>query len=145
MKGLELNRKHIIPSEFSSALAGKCPRCRKGNMFTTSMYGFRLQKMNVNCPHCNTKFEREPGYFYVAMFISYAMNVAEMIAAAVSTWLITGNMENPALYMAVLLPVVILLAPFNYRYSRIILLYWLTPGLHFSVEMSKPSYEPVKV
>jgi hypothetical protein len=35
------------------------------------------------------------------------------------------------LYMAVIFPFVFILAPFNYRYSRIILLYWLTPGLNY--------------
>ncbi|HEX8377184.1 MAG TPA: DUF983 domain-containing protein [Pedobacter sp.] len=88
--------------------------------------------MNDNCPHCNLKFEREPGYFYVAMFISYAMNVIEMLAAGMLTYAITGNLEDPILYICVIFPVIILLSPINYRYSRVILLYWLTPGLNYN-------------
>ena len=145
METLEINKKakvnmntdYQVPSEFSAALQSKCPRCRRGNMFEGPMYGSKLQKMNVTCPHCNLRYEREPGYFYVAMFISYAMNVAEIIAIAVATYMITGNLEDPFLYMAVIFPVVILLSPFNYRFSRVILLYWLTPGLHYNPEMSK--------
>jgi uncharacterized protein (DUF983 family) len=143
MNTLELNKEHQNSPELISAIHGKCPRCRKGDMFTASMYGFKLQKMNVNCPHCNMKFEKEPGYFYVAMFVSYAMNVAEMIFAAVLTYLITGNLQSPVLYMSVLFPVVFLLSPFNYRFSRIILLYWLTPGLHFNPKMNQDSYRPL--
>lgn len=83
------------------------------------------------------KFEREPGYFYVAMFISYAFNVAQMITIAVATYVFTGNLENVWLYFGTIFPGIFLFAPFNYRYSRVVLLYWLTPGLHYNPAMSK--------
>ncbi|HYK76020.1 MAG TPA: DUF983 domain-containing protein [Daejeonella sp.] len=119
------------PSEFKSAVEAKCPRCRTGRIFANPMYGFKGQKMNLRCPHCDLLFEREPGYFYVAMFVSYALNVAELVSLAVATYVFTGNLENPYLYMAVLFIGVFLLSPFNYRYSRVVLLYWLTPGLRY--------------
>lgn len=127
----------IQRSEFLSALHAKCPRCRRGDMFITSMYGFKLQKMNRLCPHCDLQFEREPGYFYVAMFVSYAMNVLEMVVIGLATWLVTGNTDNPWLYMATIFAGIFLLSPINYRFSRVILLYWLTPGLHYSAERAK--------
>ncbi|MDM8173328.1 MULTISPECIES: DUF983 domain-containing protein [Olivibacter] len=123
------NSKEI--SEWSAALEAKCPRCRTGAMFTGKAYGLKIQKMNENCPHCGLKFEREPGYFYVAMFVSYAMNVAELIAACVGTYLLTGNLESPWLYLGAALAAALLLSPLNYRYSRVILLFWLTPGLRY--------------
>jgi uncharacterized protein (DUF983 family) len=137
MKTLEINHNIMERTELSAALHAKCPRCRTGAMFTNSMYGFRQQKMNVDCPHCHLKYEREPGYFYVAMFVSYAMNVIEMLLVGYSTYLITGNTESPYLYMIVIFAGILLLSPFNYRFSRIILLYWLTPGLHFDPERAK--------
>lgn len=141
MRTLEINKEEMALSELAAAAKAKCPRCRRGDMFSSSMYGFKLQKMNEYCPHCNLKFEKEPGYFYVAMFISYAMNVAEMIALAVGTYLITGNLEDPFLYIAVIFPAVFILAPFNYRFSRVALLYWLTPGLHYQPqEINKQLY-----
>ncbi|MEJ7778870.1 MAG: DUF983 domain-containing protein [Daejeonella sp.] len=127
---------HKIPQLYA-LLNSKCPRCRRGNVFINSMYGFKAQKMNEYCPHCNLKFEREPGYFYVAMFVSYGFNVVQMILAGLLTYFITGNTENPWLYMGVIFPFVFILAPFNYRYSRLILLYYLTPGLHYNPGMSK--------
>lgn len=36
--------------------------------------------MNEECPVCHYKFEREPGYFLGAMYVSYALTVAEIIA-----------------------------------------------------------------
>jgi hypothetical protein len=64
------------------------------------------------------------------MFVSYAFNVAEMVTAAVATHVLTGS-NSPWVYVGVLMTVVFLLAPFNYRYSRVILLHWLTPGLNY--------------
>lgn len=124
-------------SQISALIHSKCPRCRRGDVFQNSMYGFSSQKMNDHCPHCNLKFEREPGYFYVAMFVSYGFNVLQMILAGMITYFVTGNTTNPWLYMAVIFPVVIILSPFNYRYSRLILLHYLTPGLNYISDMSK--------
>ena len=125
--------------QFKAALHAKCPKCRTGNMFANSMYGFSGQKMYHLCPYCNFQFEIEPGYFYVAMFVSYGMNVAEMVTFAVGTFLLTGS-ESPWLYIGILLGVTLVLSPFNYRYSRIILLYWLTPNLFYDPERARKPY-----
>ena len=138
MKTFEIDKREgMALSEFSAAVKAKCPRCRKGDLFSTPMYGFSLQKMHTYCPCCNLKFEKEPGYFYVAMFISYALNVAEMIALAVATYILSGTVDDPILYLSVILPAVFILSPFNYRYSRVMLLYWLTPGLKYDPERYK--------
>jgi uncharacterized protein (DUF983 family) len=126
-------------SEFKAALHAKCPKCRKGNMFANSTYSLRGQKSFTNCPYCNFQFEIEPGYFYVAMFVSYGMNVAQMIILAVGTYMLTGS-ESPWLYIAILLGAAFLLSPFNYRYSRVILLYWLTPNLHYDPKRAEKPY-----
>lgn len=121
---------HTTPSQFKAALNAKCPKCRTGNMFTGPMYSLGSQKMNKACPHCGFTFEIEPGYFYVAMFVSYAMNVAEMVAIAIALHVLTGS-NSPWLYLGVMLGVAVLLSPFHFRYSRVVLLYWLTPGVNF--------------
>ena len=118
------------PSEFQAALGAKCPKCRTGNMFSGAMYSFGTQKMNTACPHCGFTFEIEPGYFYVAMFVSYAMNVAEMVTVALGLHILTGS-NSPWLYLGVLFGVAVVLSPFHFRYSRVVLLYWLTPGVNF--------------
>lgn len=112
-------------------LHGKCPRCRRGSMFTGAMYGWGTNSMREKCPHCGLTFEIEPGYFYAAMYVSYAMNVAEAVALAVATYIISHNMDSPWLYLGVILSGCLVLAPFNYRYSRILMLYWLSPKIHY--------------
>jgi len=128
------NQEKRLPA-WPAIVHARCPRCRRGPMFTTPMYGFKSQQMNKTCPHCGLEFEREPGYFYVAMLISYAMFVAEMITLAVALHVLTGS-NNPWLYIAVIMTTGIILSPFNFRYSSVILLHWLTPGLHYQPGLS---------
>ncbi|RZL37374.1 MAG: DUF983 domain-containing protein [Pedobacter sp.] len=125
-------------SQWSAFVHAKCPRCRVGKVFSCPTYGFKIQKMNENCPHCKLKFEREPGYFYVAMFVSYAMNVAEMISVSVAAYVFGLKLEYNNLWYFVLLlfGTTLLFSPFNYRYSRIALLYWLSPGLDYEPHRS---------
>lgn len=134
------NDKQYYVGQWSAFTAAKCPRCRVGKVFTGNTYSLRAQKMNEFCPHCALKFEREPGYFYVAMFVSYAMNVAEMVTAGVAAYIFGLELEYESLYafVAVLFMTTLVFAPFNYRYSRMILLYWLSPGLHYEPKRSAP-------
>jgi uncharacterized protein (DUF983 family) len=121
-------------SETSKAWAmlhAKCPRCRRGNMFEGNMYSFTLNKIKLNCPHCNLYFEIEPGYFYAAMYVSYALNVMEGGALVTATYLLTHNTTSPWLYCIVLIGGCFLLSPITFRYSRVFLLYWLSPKIHY--------------
>jgi len=130
-----MNNQEIKLAAWPAIVHAKCPRCRRGDMFITPMYGFKSQVMNKTCPHCKMDFEREPGYFYVAMLVSYAMFVAEMVTLAVATSVLTGS-RNPWVYIAIIMATGIILSPFNFRYSRVILLHWLTPGVHYHPELS---------
>src|SRR5271155_4411203 len=56
-------------SWFIALLKLRCPRCREGRMFKS------LVRMNDPCPVCGLVFEREPGYFLGAMYVSYALAV----------------------------------------------------------------------
>ncbi|RYG21197.1 MAG: DUF983 domain-containing protein [Chitinophagaceae bacterium] len=128
-----METKQKLVSQWYGFANAKCPRCRTGNVFTGGTYALKVQKMNEVCPHCGLKFEREPGYFYVAMFVSYALNVAEMISVSVASYVLGLSLtyENLWYFIGILSLTSILLSPFNYRYSRMILLYWLSPGLHY--------------
>jgi len=124
----------------AAALQCKCPKCRRGDMYENKLLSFSSQKMNETCPHCGFKFEMEPGYFYVAMFVSYAFNVAEMVTIAIATYILTHS-HNPWLYCTLLLGGAFILSRFNFRYSRVVLLYWLTPGLHYDPNRARDDYK----
>ncbi len=77
--------------------------------------------MNEKCSSCGLQFDREPGYFSGAMYISYAMAVP--IAAAVT---ILAGLALPSLSfeacVGVAFVVLTPLSPLLFRYSRI---FWI--------------------
>ena len=119
-------------------LGAKCPRCRRGNMFEGKTYRLACNRINIDCPFCGMVFEIEPGYFYAAMYVSYAFNVAQGVSICLFTWLLTGNTDSPWLYLSTILTGLLLLSPLNFRYSRVILLYWLSPKVHYRPDLDKP-------
>ncbi len=56
------------PNWLKSILFLKCPNCRQGNVFQSPL------KMYADCPHCGIHFEREDGYFMMAVFVGYVMS-----------------------------------------------------------------------
>ncbi|WP_256002054.1 DUF983 domain-containing protein [Pedobacter deserti] len=128
-------------SKLYAIVNAKCPQCRRGDIFTGSLYGFNIQRTRETCEHCGQRFEIEPGYFYAAMYVSYAMNVAEMVTLAVATYVFSGgdlSYESLWLYLTVILVGCLLLAPFNYRYSRVLLLHLLSPKISYKPQYDKP-------
>ncbi|WP_316785663.1 DUF983 domain-containing protein [Pedobacter frigiditerrae] len=124
-------------SKFYALVKGKCPQCRRGAIFTGNIYGFNIQRTNYSCSHCNLRFEIEPGYFYAAMYVSYAMNMIEMISTGFATYYLSGgrlDFDSLWLYVGVIFLGSLLLSPLNYRYSRIILLHWLSPKIKYKVD-----------
>ena len=66
----------------------RCPRCRTGSIFRYSIFrGF--PKMQERCPVCDLKFEREPGYFLGAMYLSYGLGIVIVTVIAALLWSIT--------------------------------------------------------
>lgn len=122
-------------SKLLAVAQSKCPRCREGNMFDGRVYGLKKQKMNEICPCCGFKFEIEPGYFYAAMYVSYAFSVAQVVTLALITAYFTHS-ESPWLYIGVLFGAILLFAPFNLRYSRLVLLHFLSPKVSYNPNLA---------
>ncbi|MES2448014.1 MAG: DUF983 domain-containing protein [Bacteroidota bacterium] len=128
-------------SKLYAIVNGKCPHCRRGDIFTGNTYGFNIQRTNTKCGHCNQRFEIEPGYFYAAMYVSYAMNMIEMISMGFATYYLSGgrlDFDSVWLYVGVIFLTSLLLSPFNYRYSRIILLHLLSPKIKYNAAYDEP-------
>lgn len=128
-------------SKLYALVNGKCPHCRRGDIFTGTLYGFDVQRTNEFCSHCGQRYEIEPGYFYASMYVSYAMNVSEMITVGIATYILSGgNLEFDSLwmYVGVIFSGCLVLAPFNYRYSRVILLHLLSPKISYNAYYDQP-------
>lgn len=122
-------------SRFTAMVQSKCPKCRIGKVFEGPVYGFKQQKMNTHCPHCGLKYEVEPGYFYAAMYVSYAFSVSQVVTLGLGTAWLTQS-ESPLLYISVLFAAILLFASFNLRYSRLVLLHYLSPKIIYN-----PAYQ----
>jgi hypothetical protein len=46
--------------------------------------------MNERCPVCGLKFEREPGYFLGAMYVSYGLGIVTVAIITALLWWLTG-------------------------------------------------------
>jgi uncharacterized protein (DUF983 family) len=102
---------------------GKCPRCREGDIFTYPLRQItRFGAMNSTCAHCGASFNPEPGFYFGALYVSYAFNVTFFIAV----WLVLYLFFDPPtwVYIISLIACSILFLPISFRYSRILFLYW---------------------
>ncbi|WP_257710651.1 DUF983 domain-containing protein [Gramella sp. MT6] len=77
--------------------------------------------MNERCPNCNLKFEKETGFFFGAMFVSYALAVTEMIACLVLFWVMIDL--SPLYVFLIVVFIAFLTSTFNFRLSRTIWIY----------------------
>lgn len=110
-----------------SAIAGiltmRCPKCREGKMFPgRTRYTGRFMRMNESCSYCGQSFTPEPGYYFGAMFVSYALNAAYFIAAWVTLRIIMDEIPV-SLIIGVITSLVIVLLPVTFRLSRVLWIY----------------------
>jgi len=122
------------PSYLAALLHGKCPHCRKGDIFqfplSKSLSKFNV--MNECCPNCEVRLEPEPGFYQGAMYVGYAITVACIVAVSIVLYFFAGH-PSEWVYIGAVVSIMILIIPINYRYSRIIYLY-LFGGLKFKEE-----------
>lgn len=106
-------------SVIKSVLSFTCPRCHDGPLFKKGslLRPGSLFKMHSNCPHCAQSFEPEPGFYFGAMFVSYAINTALFIAAWVALTVVYPDYSLTML-LGLLTGVVIVGLPLTYRLSR---------------------------
>lgn len=122
-------------SKLYSVLHLKCPRCQEGDLFKEGFsYRFsKITEMHSHCPHCNLKYEREPGFFYGAMYVSYALTVALWVAVAIAHYVLSDAI-NPWLFIFTGIMLLLILLPGIYRISRVI---WLMIFVPFEAESSQ--------
>ncbi len=106
-----------------AALTCKCPKCKNGKIFNNrgNLLLLNIPKMNDKCPVCNYKFERETGFFFGAMFVSYGLAVAQMIASLVVFWYFIDL--SPLRVFAIIATIAVLLGTINFKLSRSIWIY----------------------
>ena len=109
-----------IKNPIYSVLANKCPKCHKGDFFIDSNpYKLkRFDKMNSRCPVCNENFERETGFYYGAMYVSYGLTVGFGIVLFLI--MVTAFNIDVLAYLITFSILQIIFMPIIYRLSRLI-------------------------
>lgn len=99
----------------------KCPHCHEGEFFK-SRNPYDLKNMSAThdrCPTCERKLYLEPGFYYGAMYVSYALSVAHVITFWVATLVLGIELEfwNFIIFVGAFL---VALTPLYYALSKII-------------------------
>ena len=104
-------------SRLQAILHHRCPRCREGAIFRCPLWRGWLA-MHERCPVCHLKFEREPGYFLGAMYVSYVLAIPPLLLLATIFWLYAHWRYELAMLAALIayLPFV----PMAARLSRVV-------------------------
>jgi hypothetical protein len=111
------------PAMFKGILYMRCPSCRKSPMYTdANPYNWKnMGKMNQICPVCGYAIDPEAGYYFGAMYFSYALMVAWNFSIAIAIYVITGSIfEHFVLLMTLGITTTLLISPVMFRYSRVL-------------------------
>ena len=105
-------------------LKNDCPHCHQGKILKENniFFKFSFPKMNEYCSHCNYKFQKEPGFFFGAMYVSYGLTVAQGIATYVIASFFFQETFDLRI-IPIIMAVIIALSPFNIRLSRLLWIY----------------------
>ena len=102
----------------------RCPHCCEGKIYQRGM------TMNARCPVCDLQFEREPGYFMGALYVSYALAIVILLSGmgiVCSLWPTLDLGWAVLISAACFVPFV----PVVTRYSRVIWIFfdrWAWPS-----------------
>ena len=122
-------------SGLASVLTNSCPQCRSENMFISGPYHKDFLKMNKTCGHCGLQYEREPGFFFGSMYVSYIFSVGIFLVTGALVYFI-GKDPSIWIYIGAVTVVSLILYPLNYRLSRSVFLH-LFSGMKFRPEKAK--------
>lgn len=117
------------PNYIWSILTMKCPRCRRGPMFTQpNPWKLKeITKMPHHCPECGQPFELEVGFWYGTGYVSYALSFAASVATFIAWWVLIGMSTQDHRFfwwLAFNSVLLIVLQPWLMRLSRVIWLYF---------------------
>lgn len=125
-----------------SVFTMKCPRCHEGPLFVSrAAYSRNMGAMHKTCSHCGQRFEPEPGFYFGAAYVSYALTVALWVAYYValvtfeSIGLLTFTFEDDAMpFLLGGIALLIVLLPPIYRLSRSI---WINMFVKYSKDAAE--------
>jgi uncharacterized protein (DUF983 family) len=112
----------------------KCPICGQENVFepASRLNIIKFPEIKRKCSYCGFRYEKEPGFFYGSMYVSYGLGVMEGLLI----YLVCRLFLEAAFDLRILFIIIssqILFRQENYRYSRMI---WMNMFLEKSAGTS---------
>ncbi|MFN0204125.1 MAG: DUF983 domain-containing protein [Bacteroidia bacterium] len=106
----------------ASILRLKCPNCRTAPLFNhPNMYHPKhILDMPKKCSNCGQEYFLEPGFYFGAMFISYALSVGTSVVLFILFYFILHFSKNGTLLS--ISGILLIVLPYQIRLARAI---WL--------------------
>lgn len=110
-------------SKLYSISYNKCLKCHcwsfwhKNNPYLNILKNNKLT--NSHCANCMFKYEIEPGFWFGAMYVSYAIAVAFVLIFGALLYVFFENMDIITI-VSILSVFVIIFSPINHFFSRLI-------------------------
>ncbi len=111
-----------------STIWNRCPSCHQTNVFVYNnpLNLKHFTEMHETCSCCNEKYEKEPGGYYGAMYVSYALMVGWFVICwACDSFLIHSE---TATFLLFVISSIVLFMPITFRISRLL---WLNFFIKF--------------
>lgn len=102
-----------------NVLNEKCPNCGQGKVFEKKNKFFEMPVMKHKCEVCDYQFDREPGYFIGAMYLSYGLAVLEGFITFMVCYFFFPRIPTILIPIFIML-VIVALAVKNFKLSRIL-------------------------
>ncbi|WP_246009018.1 DUF983 domain-containing protein [Hymenobacter metallilatus] len=112
-----------MESTLLSIVQQRCPRCHQGALFTHPAHSLaHFTEMPAACPVCGQAYEPEPGFYWGAMYISFAFSTAIMLVVGFAVYHLLHDPDT-WVYITAVAVVALVLTPLSLRYSRTLMLY----------------------
>lgn len=106
----------------------KCPQCHEGRFLVSHPYDLKhVGDILESCDVCGLKYAKEPGFYYGAMYVAYALGVALFV----TFWTFFGLFfpgTNTWIQISTIIGVTFITAPYVFALSKII---WANMFIHF--------------
>ena len=110
-------------SKLYSIIFNLCPKCHEGRFWKTNNpfknILLKNSESSISCKKCLIKYELEIGFWYGAMYISYAIGVALMLFL----WGVLSfffPLMDVLLLISLVVIGILIFSPINYHLSRLI-------------------------
>ena len=122
---LSLNFKNLFffmkkGTKLYSIMKFRCPVCHEGDFLEGHPYSIKhLGDVRQKCNSCGQPYSKEPGFYFGAMYVAYALGVALFVAVWLFTYLFFPSLSSFwNIFIVALLS--LLLAPYFFSLSKII-------------------------